>query len=116
MSKGNVIILENEMIDEVVTGLRKIFDDNICQIILYGSIARNEATSESDIDIAIILKEGLSEKNRAPFISFAAELDIKYERVFSIIDIEQKQMKKWGNVLPFYKNIQEEGIILWKAA
>ncbi len=23
---------------------------------------------------------------------------------------------KWGNVVPFYKNIQSEGIVLWKAA
>lgn len=49
-------------------------------------------------------------------IAWAAEIDLKYEKVFSIIDIEKENMDKWGNVLPFYKNIRKEGIVLWKAA
>lgn len=31
-------------------------------------------------------------------------------------DIEKNMLNKWGDVLPFYKNIKEEGIVLWKAA
>ncbi len=109
-------MIQQEIVEELVNGLRSIFGNNIRQIILYGSVARNEATPESDIDLAIILEEGLTEDNRKPFIAFAADLDLKYERVFSIIDIEQRNMDKWGKILPFYKNIQEEGIVLWKAA
>lgn len=109
-------MIEKDVISELVNGLCQIFGENICQIILYGSAARNEATAESDIDIAIILKEGLRENDRDSFVSFAADMDLKYERVFSIIDIEQRNMEKWGNVLPFYKNIQREGVVLWRAA
>ncbi len=43
-------------------------------------------------------------------------MDLKYDRVFSIIDIPEERMEKWGKILPFYKNVQEEGIILWKVA
>lgn len=111
-----MIQAENDMMNELVDGLRKIFDGNIRQIILYGSVARNEATPESDIDIAIILQKGLTETDREPFVSFAADLDLKYERVFSIVDIEQRNMEKWGDILPFYKNIRDEGVVLWKAA
>jgi len=25
-------------------------------------------------------------------------------------------MQKWGRILPFYQNVQKEGIVLWKAA
>ena len=38
------------------------------------------------------------------------------ERVFSIIDIKESSIKRWGDILPFYKNVKEEGIVLWKAA
>lgn len=109
-------MITDEMILELVKGLCDIFDSSICQIILYGSVARKEETSESDIDIAIILKEALSAENRSRFLDLAAELDTKYDRVFSIIDIEQEKMDKWRKVLPFYKNIEKEGIVLWKAA
>ena len=41
---------------------------------------------------------------------------VRYDKIFSIIDIKEENMKKWGEVLPFYKNEKKEGVILWKAA
>lgn len=38
---------------------------------------------------------------------------VRYDKIFSIIDIKEENMKKWGEVLPFYKNVQKEGVILW---
>ena len=55
-------------------------------------------------------------KERELFIAWNSEMDLKYGKVFSIIDIEKEKIDKWGKVLPFYKNIQKEGIVLWKAA
>lgn len=109
-------MLEREIVEELVNGLCSIFGKHILQIILYGSVVRNEAKADSDIDVAIILDRSLTKDNREPFMAFVANLDMKYERVFSVIDIEQSNMEKWGNVLPFYKNLQREGIVLWKAA
>lgn len=101
---------------ELVEGLRTILGKNVRQIILYGSVARQEEAIQSDIDIAVILDQSFDGETRRRFIAWAAEMDLKYEKVFSIIDIEKKNMDKWGDVLPFYKNIRTEGIILWTAA
>ena len=79
-------------------------------------MVRNEATEESDIDIAIIMNNSQNLEERDLFITWNVEMDLKYGKVFSLINIEKEKMDKWGNVLPFYKNIQKEGIILWKAA
>ena len=38
-------------------------------------------------------------------------MDIQYNRVFSIVDIREEQLEKWGEVLPFYKNVREEGVV-----
>ena len=109
-------MLNEEMIRDLISGLREISDQNVSQIILYGSVARREETAESDIDIAIILDVAQASAIRERFIEWNSEMDMKYNRVFSIVDIEKSQMDKWGNVLPFYKNIKEEGVVLWKAA
>lgn len=111
-------MLTDMMKDELVKGLLNLFHENLSMIILYGSVARNEATSESDIDIdiAIITKNDMNEEIRNKFICWSAEMDIRYDKIFSIIDIKEENMKKWGEVLPFYKNVQKEGVILWKAA
>ena len=80
-------MLSKEMREELIWGLTDIFRNNIT------------------IDAT---------KRR--FLSWAADMDIRYERVFSIVDIEESNMKKWEDVLPFYRNVKKEGIVLWKAA
>lgn len=42
-------MLTEEIMDELIVGLRDILKDNIIQIILYGSAARNEETEQSDM-------------------------------------------------------------------
>lgn len=44
------------------------------------------------------------------------DMNLKYDKVFSVIDIEFEKFRKWGNVMPFYQNINKEGIVLWEAA
>lgn len=109
-------MLSNDIKDELIRGLTEIFKENIKMIILYGSVARNEAKDDSDIDIAIIMKNDMDEKTQEQFIRWSADMDIRFDKVFSIIDIQEEKLEQWGNVLPFYKNVQEEGIVLWKAA
>lgn len=115
-SKWGDIVLTNTMKEDLIHGLLDIFSSNILAVILYGSVARNDNTDESDIDIAIIVKNEMDDATKERFIRWSAELDLRYDRVFSIIDIQEENMEKWGNVLPFYQNVQKEGIVLWKAA
>ncbi|MDE5938319.1 MAG: nucleotidyltransferase domain-containing protein [Lachnospiraceae bacterium] len=53
-------MLSDDIKQELVQGLTDIFQKNISMIILYGSVARGEATDSSDIDIAVIVKEHCS--------------------------------------------------------
>lgn len=109
-------MLSDEMREDLVQGLTDIFGNNISMIILYGSVARGNATKESDIDIAIVVRSQMDDATKRRFLSWAADMDIRYERVFSIVDIEESNMKKWEDVHPFYQNVKKEGIVLWKAA
>lgn len=108
-------MLTNTMKEDLPQGVVDLFSDSILAIILYGSVARNDNTDDNDIDIVIIIKNEMDDATKERFIHWSAELDLRYDRVFSIIDIQEENMEKWGNVLPFYQNIQKEGIILWKA-
>ncbi len=109
-------MLSDDIKEELVQGLTEIFQKNMSAIILYGSVARGDATDESDIDIAIIIKDEMDNQTKSRFISWAADMDIRHERVFSIVDIKEENMKKWERTLPFYQNIRTEGIVLWRAA
>ncbi len=109
-------MLTDTMKEELVKGLCEIFKSDIEAIILYGSVAKKEDTPESDIDIAIIVKKNMDDRTRERFLCWAAEMDLRYDRVFSIVDIQEENIRKWGEILPFYRNVRKEGIVLWKAA
>ena len=44
-----------EVFEKLIPGLLNIFHDSVSSIILYGSVARGTQTSESDVDIAVIV-------------------------------------------------------------
>lgn len=69
-------MLTNTMKEDLTQGLVEIFSDKILAIILYGSVARNENTGESDIDIAIIVKNEMDDATKGRFICWSAELDL----------------------------------------
>jgi predicted nucleotidyltransferase len=109
-------MLFKDMENELISGLLDIFGDNVSKIILYGSVARNEETDESDIDVAVIITSPVSDDVRNLFINWSAQMDLKYDCVLSVIDIEKEKFDMWENTLPFYRNVSREGIVLWTAA
>ncbi len=109
-------MISDEIKDALVGGLIELFSDKVYQIILYGSVARGESNPDSDIDIAFVVNDGLSGEELNRFIHWNAEMDLKFNCVFSILDIQKETFNKWETVVPFYKNIKREGIVLWTAA
>ena len=110
---GSVLLVKST---NPILGQLKIFDDRIISIILYGSVARGTDTPESDIDVAVIVKSALSPLEEDALSDAVVEMNLKYDKVFSVIDIEADTIDKWGDIIPFYKNVRREGVVLWKTA
>lgn len=108
--------MNQAMSDELVKGLRTLFEKYLVSIILYGSVARGTETSESDIDIAIILKDAKNIDVTERLLDFTVALDLKYDKVFSVVDIDYNEFQKWQMVSPFYNNLKKDGVVLWTAA
>ena len=103
------------LISDLTLQLINIFTvPNVKEIILYGSVARGTATSESDIDIAVILDD-YTYKMHDEMIDFVVDLELKYNKVISVLPIYNKQFNEWGNITPFFKNIKKDGKVLWKS-
>ena len=108
--------MNKQMYDELVEGLVSMFPTQMVQIILYGSNARGDADPESDIDIALFVKSRLTARQEDQLSQLIVEMNLKYDKVFSVVDIDQQTYMKWKHVTPFYQNVDREGIVLWKAA
>ena len=98
------------------TELEGIYGSNLDRVVLYGSYARGEETEDSDVDIAVILKGSESSELHDLMTDMVVDYELEFDVVLSVITIDQVNYQEWRNALPFYKNIDKEGIILWKAA
>lgn len=102
--------------DLLVSGLCDIYGSNAVQIVLYGSVARGGDTEESDIDIAVLLVGEETSSMKDKLIDLLLDLEFQYEELYSVVCLDKERYDQWVNVLPYYKNIKEEGVVLWKAA
>lgn len=103
-------------ISDMITGLCAIYGDLISEVILYGSYARGTQTDVSDVDIAMILSGKPTKEATDAMIDCVSLYELECGKVLSVIDINAETYECWKDVLPFYKNIRKEGIVLWKQA
>ncbi len=104
-----------KILGDVEHEIRQLFGDKLKGLILYGSYARNEQVPESDIDIMILVddnEEGLR-NYRYLIADIMGELTIKYGKLISLAEVTYNRFVDFLEVLPFYKNIKEEGVEIY---
>lgn len=89
-----------------------IFDYKITDAILYGSYARGDYHAESDIDILLAVNTSAANiallRNR--LASITSGLSLQYDVTVSVTAKPSEQFARYGEILPYYINVREEGI------
>ena len=101
------------LLKDMCSRLEYLYKEDLKAIVIYGSYARNQETSDSDIDIALMVKESNKER-RNLMVAIVSEYELIIGKTISAIEIEEYRYDKWKDIMPFYKNIKKEGIVLWK--
>lgn len=104
-----------EILAELEIKLQLLLGDDLVKIVLYGSYARNEQDSESDMDIMVLVNSEVSDLRRydPAIVAISVELAQKYDVILSIILKNYAQFQYYLDVLPFYMNVQSEGIPIY---
>lgn len=100
---------------DVVDAVVESFKEKINKIVLYGSYARGDFTSESDVDIMIVLnctKEEVSQY-RKQINKFASRIGLEHDIMVSILLRDKQTFMDYQDDLPFYKNVTNEGVKLY---
>lgn len=102
-----------EKLPEILTELRHYFEtfygERLVQLILYGSQARGDARSDSDIDVLVILKDDVNaweEIDRTG--EFTAALCLEHTVVISRAFVSLLRFQSENS--PFFLNVRREGI------
>lgn len=105
----------NDILKEITLGAKTIYGDKLMQILLYGSYARGQNDDESDIDLMVLVdvdevKLRSYEKELNNIIS---DIGYRHMKVLSLVDISYDRFNDWVDVVPYYKNIRNEGVIIY---
>ena len=98
----------------VVQAAKDTYKDKLVKVYLFGSYARGDYDSESDIDFLIIADTSQEEacakhteiRNKMPGI------DLEFDLLVSCCVTSNEFFNQYINVLPFYSNVVKEGIDL----
>jgi len=80
--------------------------------LIFGSVARNEADQESDLDFLVLTKNTLSHKQKHNIYGIATEINLEYGTNISVLVIEKSS---WENgvysVLAIKDEVEKDGVI-----
>jgi predicted nucleotidyltransferase len=105
-----------QILDELLKGVTPIFGEKLKRVILFGSYARGDYDEESDIDIMFLIDDDaktLNSKYRKPVCIVASNIGLKHDILLCSVLQNEHDFYEYVNSIPFYKNVEREGITLY---
>lgn len=106
------------LIEQYIAEIKKIYGSYLQKVILYGSYARGDFNSDSDIDIMILLNMSDYDlkvySQQLSYMTYDFNLDNDLD--IKPIAKSEEHFRKWVVNYPFYANIHKEGVVLYEAA
>ncbi|MGB3508338.1 MAG: nucleotidyltransferase domain-containing protein [Microcoleaceae cyanobacterium] len=100
-----------EIMTRLKQGFQQIYQDNLINLVLFGSQARGDAKPDSDIDVLVVLKEKTALDNRhQKILEFISDICIEYGVLVSCVYVSESQFQQEKS--PLLLNIHQEGIFL----
>ena len=103
----------NYLLPELEKRIKDSFGDKLKKIILYGSYARGDYDSESDVDILVLIDDNNLYQYRIIRNKIVSDFLEEFDFIVSIRINDEHIFSDYKNIIPFYKNVLKDGIFLY---
>ncbi|MDD6037068.1 MAG: nucleotidyltransferase domain-containing protein [Lachnospiraceae bacterium] len=106
----------NAVKNETTCLVRDLMQDDLVEMVLYGSCARGDYTEDSDIDIALLTKSNRLKvkKYDEELAAIATELAMRHFAIVNFVCLPYEEFEEKKTWYPYFMNIATEGIVLDK--
>lgn len=92
--------IEIKAVGELISGLRKLYGENLSKVILYGSKARGDSRKDSDIDVMVVLKDmTMSLKEIKKIDEISVPISLKYNLSISELPVRESKLRPVNRTL-----------------
>lgn len=104
----------DNILKQFIMEISKMLGNRLKKVILYGSYARGDYNKNSDVDIMILtdLNDNELIEYRIKIRDLACDLELENDIVISPIVRNIDKYNNRINIVPFYMNVQKEGVVL----
>ncbi|MBI5000632.1 MAG: nucleotidyltransferase domain-containing protein [Euryarchaeota archaeon] len=98
-----------EVIKEFKERIQRLYGKRLVRVILYGSWARNEAREDSDIDLAVVLRDKVApgaEIDR--MIDAITDINLSHNVLISVYPVSEDDYRSLKS--PLLLNLRREGV------
>ena len=102
----------NTIVTKIAQRAITVFGNKLSSTVLYGSYARGDFDSESDIDIMILVDIPCEElfKYKQPFIELTSDLGLEHDIVITVTLKDTYTFDKYLHAVPLHQNVAKEGV------
>lgn len=108
MTQKTALLIAREIYDQS----KQYLSSKLDAVVVFGSYARNDFNEESDLDIMVRIRCPRAELEQYEdfFCMLSSKLSLQYDLTVSVILSDSETFARFKTALPFYRNIEEEGI------
>lgn len=98
-----------QILIEMRSRFQELYGTRLVEMVLYGSQARGDEESGSDIDVLVVLKDDVSPAEEiARTGGIVADLSLRQDVVISCVFVDERRFAKGTG--PLIRNIRREGL------